>query len=68
MAAHTDILNYMIDYRILENYMSTAKERASLVRIANSVGYKIRSFRPAYATFKVTKKLHLPTLQLRTPR
>jgi len=65
MAAHTDILNYMIDYRILENYMSTAKERASLVRIANSVGYKIRSFRPAYATFKVTKNLPTPaTLEL----
>ncbi len=61
MAAHTDILNYMIDYRILENYMSTAKERASLVRIANSVGYKIRSFRPAYATFKVTKNSSTPT-------
>lgn len=51
MAAHTDILNYMLDYRVLENYMSTAKERASLVRIANSAGYKIRSFRPAYAEF-----------------
>lgn len=61
MAAHTDILNYMIDYRILENYMSTAKERASLVRIANSVGYKIRSFRPAYATFKISEIPDLPT-------
>ncbi len=61
MAAHTDILNYMIDYRILENYMSTAKERASLVRIANSVGYKIRSFRPAYATFKITENSSTPT-------
>lgn len=64
MAAHTDILNYMIDYRILENYMSTAKERASLVRIANSVGYKIRSFRPAYATFKVTALSTPATLEL----
>lgn len=64
MAAHTDILNYMIDYRILENYMSTAKERASLVRIANSVGYKIRSFRPAYATFKITALSAPTTLEL----
>ena len=64
MAAHTDILNYMIDYRILENYMSTAKERASLVRIANSVGYKIRSFRPAYATFKITALSTPATLEL----
>ena len=64
MAAHTDILNYMIDYRILENYMSTAKERASLVRIANSVGYKIRSFRPAYATFKITALSTPATLKL----
>jgi hypothetical protein len=57
MAAHTDILNYMLDYRILENYMSTAKERASLVRIANSEGYKIRSFRPACVKYKVSSKI-----------
>lgn len=66
MAAHIDILNYMLDYRILENYMSTAKERASLVRIANSEGYKIRSFRPACVKYKVssivgTKKLNFMT-------
>ena len=57
MAAHTDILNYMLDYRILENYMSTAKERASLVRIANSEGYKIRSFRPACVKYKVSSEI-----------
>lgn len=53
-AAHTDILNYMMDYRVLEGYMSTARERASMVRIANSAGYKIRSFRPATATYEIT--------------
>lgn len=49
MSAHKDILNYMLDYRILESYMSTAKERASLVRIANSFGYKIPSYKAAKA-------------------
>jgi len=53
MAAHKDILNYMIDYRTLEGYMSTAKERASLVRIANSFGYKIPSYRASRATLRV---------------
>jgi len=53
MAAHKDILNYMMDYRVLEGYMSTAKERASLVRIANSFGYKIPSFRAAKANLRV---------------
>jgi len=47
LAAHKDMLNYMIDYRILESYMSTAKERQSLVRIANSFGYKIPSYKAA---------------------
>lgn len=53
LAAHKDILNYMIDYRTLESYMSTAKERASVVRIANSFGYKIPSFKAAKATLEV---------------
>lgn len=53
MAAHKDILNYMVDYRTLESYMSTAKERSSLVRIANSFGYNIPSYRSARATLKV---------------
>jgi len=53
LAAHTDILNYMIDYRTLEGYMSTARERASMVRIANSVGYKIPSYKPAVAYLDV---------------
>lgn len=52
MAAHKDILNYMVDYRVLESYMSTAKERQSLVRIANSFGYKIPSYKAAKATIK----------------
>lgn len=54
MAAHKDILNYMIDYRILETYMSTAKERASLVRIANSFGYKIPSYKASKAGLTYT--------------
>lgn len=53
MAAHKDILNYMVDYRTLEGYMSTAKERASIVRIATSFGYKIPSFRAAKANLTV---------------
>lgn len=54
LAAHKDILNYMLDYRILETYMSTARERASLIRIANSVGYKIPGLVPARSKYKVT--------------
>ena len=53
MAAHKDILNYMIDYRTLEGYMSTAKERQSLVRIANSFGYKIPSYKAPYARLRL---------------
>lgn len=51
MAAHIDILNYQIDYKVLEGYGSTARERASLVRIANTFGYKIPSYKPAQAIF-----------------
>jgi hypothetical protein len=53
LAAHKDILNYMLDYRIQETYMSTAKERQSIVRIANSFGYKIPSFKAARALMTV---------------
>lgn len=56
MAAHKDILNYMIDYRILETYMSTARERASLVRIANSYGYKIPSYNSARILYEIDRK------------
>lgn len=45
LAAHKDILNYMLDYRILESYMSTAKEDQSIKRIANSLGFKIPSYK-----------------------
>lgn len=54
LAAHKDILNYMLDYRVLEGYMSTAKERQSVVRIANSFGYKIPSFKASRALIKLT--------------
>lgn len=54
MAAHKDILNYMLDYRILESFMSTARERSSLVRIANSFGYKVPSYKAAKANFLFT--------------
>lgn len=52
LAAHIDILNYMIDYRVRESFMSTAVERASMVRHANSRGYKIPSYFPAVAKYK----------------
>jgi len=52
-AAHKDMLNYMLDYRTLEGFMSTAKERQSIVRIANSFGYKIQSFKAGMAEFKL---------------
>lgn len=53
VAAHTDILNYMTDYRILETYMSTARERESMIRIANSFGYKI----PGYSASRILYKI-----------
>ena len=52
-AAHKDILNYMLDYRTLEGFMSTAKERPSIVRIANSFGYKIPSYKAGMAEFEL---------------
>lgn len=55
LAAHLDITNYQLDYQTLEGYMSTAKERASIVRIANSFGYKIPSYKAAYAEYELTK-------------
>ena len=57
MSAHKDILNYMLDYRILETYMSTAKERASMTRIANSFGYKIPSYKASFAQVKLDETL-----------
>lgn len=53
LAAHKDILNYMIDYKTLEAYMTTAKERQSVIRIANSFGYKIKGVGTAASKFKV---------------
>jgi len=67
MAAHKDILNYMVDYRIVESFMSTARERSSLVRIANSYGYKIPSFKAARARFafsSVDGSVPVPTIEL----
>lgn len=58
-AAHKDILNYMIDYRTLEGFMSTAKERQSIVRIANSFGYKIPSFKAGMAEFSIDAPAYL---------
>jgi hypothetical protein len=55
LAAHKDILNYMLDYRIREAFMRTALERASLVRNANSFGYKITSYRASRALFNVSQ-------------
>jgi hypothetical protein len=45
----------MLDYRIREAFMSTALERASLVRNANSFGYKIPSYRASRALFNVSQ-------------
>lgn len=53
-SAHKDILNYMIDYRIKQSYMSTALERAAMVRNADSFGYKIPSYRAAVSNFKLS--------------
>ena len=53
MAAHMDMMNYMVDYRVRESFMSTAVERASMVRHANSKGYKIPSYFPTTARYKL---------------
>lgn len=52
-AAHKDMENFMIDYRLNESFMSTARERASMVRIANSFGYKIPSYRTSSAVYRL---------------
>lgn len=54
LAAHKDILNYMMDYRVQEAFMSTAKEVASVKRIANSFGFKAPSYKAARAEFTLT--------------
>jgi len=54
LAAHKDILNYMLDYRVQEAFMSTAKERQSVIRVCNSFGYKPDSYKAARAEFTVT--------------
>lgn len=53
MAAHKDILNYQIDYSVLEGYMTTARERSSMVRIAQSFGYKVNGYRATKAVYGV---------------
>lgn len=57
LAAHKDILNYMLDYRVLETYALTARERASLIRLARSVGYKIPGLVPSYADYSTNINL-----------
>ena len=54
LAAHKDILNYMIDYRTQEAFMSTAKEITSITRIANSFGFKLPGHKAGRARFHVT--------------
>jgi hypothetical protein len=49
LAAHKDMLNYMIDYRSLESYMGTAREDQSIKRIANSFGFKLPSYKAGRA-------------------
>lgn len=50
-AAHKDIENHMIDYRLNESFVSTANEWASLVRKAEEIGYKIPSYRAGSAEY-----------------
>lgn len=53
IAAHKDMLNYMLDYRILETFMSTAREIRSVIRNASSFGYKVGSYKAASASAEV---------------
>lgn len=57
MAAHKDILNYMLDYRTLEGFMSTAKEITSVTRIANSFGFRIPGHKAARCEFSIASGL-----------
>ena len=54
LSAHKDMLNYMIDYRSLESYMSTARERESMYRIAASFGFKVPSYKASKVNFRLT--------------
>jgi hypothetical protein len=57
LAAHKDMLNYMIDYRTLESFMSTAREFRSVVRNANSFGYKVESYKAGSALVEVSNEV-----------
>lgn len=59
MAAHKDILNYMIDYRTLEGFMATAKEVKSITRIASSYGFSLPGPKAARAEFSITQGLQV---------
>lgn len=52
-AAHKDIFNYMLDYRLQEAYMSTAKERTSVLRLADSYGYKVPGYSAARNVYEI---------------
>jgi hypothetical protein len=62
LAAHKDILNYMLDYRTQEAFLSTAKEISSVTRIANSFGYKLPGTKTARAKFTVDGFLGTETI------
>lgn len=53
MAAHKDILNYQIDYSVLEGNMSTAREYSSIVRGANAFGYKVPGSKAGYVACNI---------------
>lgn len=43
MCALADLCNYYLDHQALESFVATSKERANLIRHAQSVSYKVRS-------------------------
>lgn len=58
IASHRDMQNYMLDYRVRESNITTAKESANIIRILKSFGYRV----PIKKASRI--KLELPNIVL----
>lgn len=52
--ALVDMMNYYQDHQALESFLSTAKERANIFRLAKQLSYKIRSAKGATCNVEFT--------------
>lgn len=56
--ALVDLINYYQDHQALETFISTAKERGNLFRLAKQLSYKVRSAKGATCDFRFTSSFH----------